>query len=725
MSRQLELNLERRTVKITDLTEKLKHKKNCRTTIKRTRSKIENAIKMAKELVRSGKLKPLSEYKTVMAGDEEFLRQYVQKCFQNGEYVLDFETTGLNPLRDIIVGVCLYTPNELPLYIPINHTTVDNIRIEGQMDEAVCRDILKSLIESETKYINHNVKFDGSMAVTNWGVHFGNFYWDTLIAGKLLNENEKNHRLKYLHAKYVKKDVKDWAGFDDLFEDIPANYVPIDVMSVYGANDGLIAYQLYQFQRKYLDLNHQRKDMRMLAQVMFEIEMPLTPLLIDMELRGVQIDDARAKELDEKYSKLLAETEAKLDAFVEKHKKQILANAEMLRLTNGTGKLNYNSPPQVSFFCYKILKLPVVDSKSPNGTGKDIIKKWLDSNKVKAEHKEWLQTYKEYKTIGKLLTTYIHKIPKAKEPSTNAVHTQFNQYGAVTGRFSSSHPEYKINLQNIPSRNKEIRTIFVAREGHVLISSDFSQIEPRTLASLSGDDEMIQAYKEGKDLYATMGARVYNVGYWDCMEKYEDGTPNPEGKVRRDSMKSVLLGIMYERGAKAIAEQFNKPVRWAEQLIEDFKRAYPKIELYRLKVVHQAETKGYVNTLFGRKRRLPNMQLSNKDDWLYKEAHRQCLNAVIQGTAGDIMKKSMVELWRNEEFRRLGGRILITVHDELICEAPKENAIRCGEILSNTMKRVGEEALGLPMKCDIEITERWYGADISDELVDEEEDDIA
>ena len=160
----------------------------------------------------------------------------------------------------------------------------------------------------------------------------------------------------------------------------------------------------------------------------------------------------------------------------------------------------------------------------------------------------------------------------------------YNQYGAKTGRFSSSDTVSKINLQNIPSKEKRIRKIFKAREGYKLVGGDFSQIEPRVLAYLSGDDSMINAYKEGKDLYAIMGSQVYQLPYDDCKEFYPDGTVNGEGKHRRTTMKSVLLGIMYERGAAAIGEQFNNSSEWAQGLIDNFYKSFPKINQYRLKI---------------------------------------------------------------------------------------------------------------------------------------------
>ena len=191
------------------------------------------------------------------------------------------------------------------------------------------------------------------------------------------------------------------------------------------------------------------------------------------------------------------------------------------------------------------------------------------------------------------------------------------------------------------------------------MGGDFSQIEPRVLAFLSGDESMINAYKEGKDLYAIMGSQVYQLPYEDCREFYPDGTVNAEGKHRRTTMKSVLLGIMYERGATAIGEQFNKSAEWAQQLIDNFYKSFPKINQYRLKIENMAETYGYVTTITGRKRRLPDMQLEDKDDYRYQEAHRQSLNSVIQGSSADIMKLSMIAIYNDPRYKALDCHMII------------------------------------------------------------------
>lgn len=406
--------------------------------------------------------------------------------------------------------------------------------------------------------------------------------------------------------------------------------------------------------------------------------------------------------------------------YVEQFKGFILEHNTLMRLTKGTCKINYNSPQQVAALFYDIFKLKSVSRKEPRGTGDKIVQKFLSTAKKKdtkksREFAEFLTNYSRFKEINKLLGTYVDKIPAVKEPKINAVYTTYNQYGAKTGRFSSSDTVSKINLQNIPSKEKRIRKIFKAREGYKLVGGDFSQIEPRVLAYLSGDESMINAYKEGKDLYAIMGSQVYQLPYEDCKEFYPDGTVNAEGKHRRTTMKSVLLGIMYERGAAAIGEQFNKSSEWAQGLIDNFYKSFPKINQYRLKIENMAETYGYVTTITGRKRRLPDMQLEDKDDYRYQEAHRQSLNSVIQGSSADIMKLSMIEIYRDPRYKELDCHMIITVHDELIMEVPEENVKAGADLLVGTMKRVGHSLIDLPMSVDAEVNDYWYGENLAEQ----------
>ena len=718
MSRkELELNMEREEVSMDDISSRLSHNKVCNVTVKRNKNKLENALAVIQELVKSGRLHAEGEVETIRT--PERLKEYMDHCKQSGEYVLDVETTGLDIYNDILVGICLYTPGETSAYVPFNHTDLQNVRVADQMSEEQVSDIvIPYLQDQELRCINHNIKFDNKKLAWDWKQIIVNIYWDTLIAGYVLNENEP-HGLKPLYNKYILHGKGSSEDYGDLFEGIPFNYVPIEVATVYGANDGFKTYALYKFQAQYLREDHPREDFRKMYYVFREVEMPLIPLCTDMEMRGVEIRDDFAKELSEDFHKEMVEVEAKCDAYVEQFKQYILDHNNLMRLTKGTCKINYSSPQQVAALFYDIFKLRSVSRKEPRGTGDKIIQKFLSTAKKKdtkksREFAEFLENYQRFKEIKKLLGTYVDKIPQVKEPKINAVYTTYNQYGAKTGRFSSSDTVSKINLQNIPSKEKRIRKIFKARDGYKLVGGDFSQIEPRVLAYLSGDESMINAYKEGKDLYAIMGSQVYQLPYEDCREFYPDGTVNAEGKHRRTTMKSVLLGIMYERGATAIGEQFNKSAEWAQQLIDNFYKSFPKINQYRLKIENMAETYGYVTTITGRKRRLPDMQLEDKDDYRYQEAHRQSLNSVIQGSSADIMKLSMIAIYNDPRYKALDCHMIITVHDELIMEVPEENVKEGAELLVGTMKRVGHSLIDLPMSVDAEVNDYWYGENLAE-----------
>ena len=713
----LEINMSREEVGMDDISKRLVHNKVCNVTVKRNKNKLESALAVIQELVKSGRLHAEGEVETIRT--PERLREYMDHCKQSGEYVLDVETTGLDIYNDILVGICLYTPGETSAYVPFNHTDLQNVRVVDQMSEEQVRDIvIPYLQDQELRCINHNIKFDNKKLAWDWKQIIVNIYWDTLIAGYVLNENEL-HGLKPLYNKYILHGKGSSEDYGDLFEGIPFNYVPIEVATVYGANDGFKTYALYKFQAQYLREDHPREDFRKMYYVFREVEMPLIPLCTDMEMRGVEIREDFAKELSEDFNKEMVEVEAKCDAYVEQFKQYILDHNNLMRLTKGTCKINYSSPQQVAALFYDIFKLRSVSRKEPRGTGDKIIQKFLSTAKKKdtkksREFAEFLENYQRFKEIKKLLGTYVDKIPQVKEPKINAVYTTYNQYGAKTGRFSSSDTVSKINLQNIPSKEKRIRKIFKARDGYKLVGGDFSQIEPRVLAFLSGDESMINAYKEGKDLYAIMGSQVYQLPYEDCREFYPDGTVNAEGKHRRTTMKSVLLGIMYERGATAIGEQFNKSAEWAQQLIDNFYKSFPKINQYRLKIENMAETYGYVTTITGRKRRLPDMQLEDKDDYRYQEAHRQSLNSVIQGSSADIMKLSMIAIYNDPRYKALDCHMIITVHDELIMEVPEDHIKEGAELLVGTMKRVGHSLIDLPMSVDAEVNDYWYGENLAE-----------
>lgn len=669
------------------------------------------------KIIEEAKEKAHLEGEGLLIQQEEILKLYVDVCISTGEYVLDVETTGLDCYNDIIVGVCLYTPGEKSAYVPMFHTDLEGNRVGGQINYQKAVNILNKLVTSKAKAINQNIKFDHKMMLTNFNYGYSNIYWDTLIAAKILNENEKEHGLKYLYARYISKS-KDMQKFKDLFKDVPFNFMPLDLAGIYGANDGIKTYELYKFQKQYLNPNQTRADYKKLYHIFMDLEMPLVPILADMETRGIEIREEYTETLRDELATSRDKAYKELLILETKYKTQIMDHPEIYPLIEKAKgdkqyRINYNSPKQLQGYIYDILKFPVVDRRNPRGTGKDIQEKWGGRKLTKTQN-YFLENFQEYKKMDKLIKSFVDKLPIALAKD-NAIHTNFNQVGTTTGRFSSSEPIHKINLQQIPSRGvgTKVRHMFIAREGYVFIGSDYSQIEPRVLARLSEDIEMQAAYKEGRDLYATMASLIFEYPYEECMEFHPvTGELQKEGKIRRTAVKSVLLGIMYGRSPQAIANQFHKTKYWADELIAKFYNHYPNVKKIQVKSEYLAYKYGFVETILGRKRRLPEMRKTVLHSPAYNAWARKCLNAVIQGSSADIMKSAMVNLANNEQWKSLDAHMLLTIHDELICEIKEDQALQGAEILATVMKQTGQDLIDMPMKCDVEITKVWGGKDI-------------
>ena len=723
--------------------------------------------------------------KIELVTDPNRIEEYLHNTLKNGILAVDTETNGLDRIDGKIAGICLYTPGEKGIYIPVGHVSyMTNQPLKDNVPCETMENFFKVCNEHNIKYILHNAKFD--MHILYWmiGVKIVP-YWDTLIAGQLLNENEP-HGLKVLYQKYcVRADEEQQvAKFNTLFNGIEFNSIPPSVGYMYAAFDPIMTYELYKFQEQYLDKEVgqycYRKGLERVADVFREIEMPLIEVVFDMEVQGVDIDTDLAKELKDKYTYYMnlavdnfkaqiieLEVAGAFDELRVKHPDKFNKISEL-----GDININIASNAQLVILFYDVLKLD-----PPKG------QRSVGEEQLKQLHHPLVDCILEYRGMSKLLSTYIEAIPNHIAKKDGKLHANFNQYGAKTGRFSSSDP----NLQNIPSKTKklsdgtvidaghDIRQMFIAGEGNVIIGGDFSQQEPRCLAHMSQDENMINAYLHGKDLYATIASKLYNKPYEECKEFRPDGTVNPEGKQRRSSVKPILLGIMYGRGVNSIAEQMNITKEEAQQVINDFYKQFPKVKEFVEFAQENARTYGFVETAWGRKRRLPNMQLDPieitienpnlistfnpldfsstentevSDEVYYKylrlmnraygreakekvkqqakaegyklvdnggyiaDAQRQCVNSIIQGSAADMTKIAMIQIHRNKRLRELGYKLIIPVHDEVLGVCPRENAKEVRDILEYIMVHVVDGKFEIPMKTDIECTYRWYGEGI-------------
>ena len=711
--------------------------------------------------------KHLGKYKNVsmLIQDEDTLSDYIEKCIDNGVISIDTETTGLDPLLDDIAGICIYTPSMPGAYIPINHVSyITNMPVPNQLDVNTIRSYFKSVIKKHIDIIMFNAKFDIRVLRNKVGLH--NIYctWDCYLAQRLLNENEPTNALKKLHQKYVLNGEEDAFKFDELFKGIPFTMIPLQTAYLYASHDPVITYELYEYQKQFLRADSDREDMRNLYSVLMNIEMPCVEAVANMEDNGILFDMNYQKELSDKYN---IQLQSKLEAFLSDLKQYDDKILDYQTKNANTSKLdtpiNIASPTQLAILFYDIIGIDVVDKKKPRGTGVEILSK-IDLPIAK--------DILEYREVEKLISTYIDKLPNCVNPNDGRIHCSFNQYGADTGRMSSSDP----NLQNIPSHNKDIRKMFIASPGYVLMSSDFSQQEPKALAALCnkhGDSQMYDTFMAGKDLYSEIASKAFNKSYEDCLEFNEDGTTNKQGKARRTQAKSILLGVLYGRGVNSIAEQLKCTPEKAQNIKDSVFRGFPAIKQFEKDSLQMGQELGYVTTIAGRKRRLPDLQLEeyefrwkdgvapdndlldfdseaeqeipertmrkyitrlhncrfNEKRKIFEQANeegiwivdnggkiadatRQTVNARIQGSAADLTKLAMIELNRSKRLKELGFRLLIPVHDEIIAECPEENVKECSKLLAETMSKAAEQLLEMPIKCDVSITRAWYGEEI-------------
>lgn len=711
------------------------------------------SIQLIKQTVESelGHLK--GKYRLIR--EEQDLIDYIDKCIEYGYVAIDTETEGLDPMKDKIAGVCMYMPLDQGVYIPINHVDyIDGSVLERQVPVDIVKRELDRLEKAKVKIIMHNAFFDIRVIRHQVGSYL-TCYWDTLLGAKMLNENENSNGLKVLYSKHV-EDSRN-AKFNDVSRGVLFTWIPLEYALLYAAHDPYMTFKLFEYQEPYLDCSFKKckkLGLQGLSRVFNEIEMPCVEVLCDMADEGIKVDREYQKELSIKYHKELDTAEEKFYSICEEYSDLFdkYENSKLKTKQYKGRKINIGSPTQLAILLYDILRLKWVDPKNQRGTGDDILEKL---------NHPIVESIREYRNAQKLLGTYIDGLDQFIDEN-DVVHPNINQRGAKTGRISINDPA----LQTIPSHNKDIRKLYIVEDDECWLSSDYSGQEVRISASESNDKKMIQAYIEGRDLYSEVASIAFNVPYEQCCEFDKDGNKNPpEYKERRSQAKAVVLGCLYSKGVKAIGEDLKIPKEKAQEVYDKVMKSFPDLNRYLHDSVDMAYELGYVTTHYGSRRRLPEMLLDKyefsytskklKDKWVdddtafyywkrldkawgdekkdiiakaksdgikiidnsmkIAEATRQCVNARIQGSAVELTKSAMVMLHRNKEFKKLGGKIIMTAHDEIIAKAPKKNALRCGQILSECMVKAGEE-FRVPFVCDTEFTDRWFGKDIKDEV---------
>jgi DNA polymerase-1 len=589
------------------------------------------------------------DYETITS--PERLKEVVSSI--GDEFGLDLEATGRDPLTDSIVGIALCKEREKAYYVPVGHASGEQIGKQPALD------ILQPVCENqETAKVGHNLKYD-IMLLGRGGIRVAGRLFDTMIAAYLLNPNKSNHNLDEVSFEYLAKRKTSFA--EVLKKRRSFAEVSIDEATAYAAEDAALSYELK-------DLLFAKLAENDLEKLYFEIEMPLIRVLADMEKAGVKVD-----------APLLNSLSRELEVEIESLSRRIffLAGEEF----------NINSPKQLSKVLFQSLGLsPTKRTKTGFSTDMDVLEE------LAAEH-ELPQEVLNYRSLTKLKTTYIDVLPALVNPRSGRVHTSFNQTVAATGRLSSSDP----NLQNIPVRGewgKRIRAAFIAEEGNLLLSADYSQVELRILAHLSADEGLIGAFRAGIDIHARTASELFGVP----IERVTS-------EMRRTA-KVVNFGVIYGISAFGLSEALNMERKDAERYINQYFERHPGVRAYSEKVLAHANDKGYVTTLFGRKRPIPELKSQNRNTRMQGE--RLAVNSPIQGTAADIIKIAMIRIPERLARESLKARMILQVHDELLLELPEGELEAVQKAVREEMEGAG--GLSVPLRVEVGYGRNWSEA---------------
>lgn len=578
----------------------------------------------------------------------------ILKSLEN--FAFDTETDSLDPISGGLVGMSFAFKENEAYYVPVPEN-----REEANAVLAPFKEVLEN---PQIKKTGQNIKFD-IMVLRKYGIRVQGPLFDTMIAHYLLNP-ELRHNMDYLAETYLQYKT---IAIEELIGPRGKNQlcmrdVPVEKVYEYAAEDADVTLKL----KNYLEPELKKENLETLF---YEIEMPLIYVLAEMELTGVKVDRAALKQSSVSLTKELAGMEQ-----------------EIYRLA-GT-EFNLNSPKQVGEVFFDKLKIADKPKKTKSGsyiTSEDVLEKLRSKHPVVGK-------LLEYRGLKKLLGTYIDALPELIHPETGKIHTSFNQTVTATGRLSSTNP----NLQNIPIRDeigREIRKAFIADSDEcIFFSADYSQIELRIMAHLSGDQHMIDAFNSGADIHAATAAKIYSL---------------PLGSVTQDmrrKAKTANFGIIYGISIFGLAERLNIPRGEAKELIDGYFASYPRIKEYMDESIEVARKNGFVETVFNRKRFLPDINSHNAVVRGYAE--RNAINAPIQGSAADIIKIAMVRIFNRFEKEGLKSKMILQVHDELNFNVYKDEAETVKRIVLEEMENAYK--LRVPLIADCGEGSNWFEA---------------
>ena len=586
---------------------------------------------------------------------EEKRQELLQKILTKEIFSLDTETTGTDPITAELVGMSFAYAENQAFYVPVPAEREEAQKIVN---------LFKPVFENpKTLKVGQNIKYD-MLVLSNYGVEIGGPMFDTMIAHYIL-QPELRHGMDYLAEIYLKYEtikIEELIGAKGKNQKNMRDLPPSDVYK-YACEDADVTLKLKHVLEKELETSN--------AKPLFEeIEMPLVPVLAYMERNGVRIDTDALKETSKHFTARMNQIEAEVHQ---------LAGVEF----------NIASPKQVGEVLFDRLK--IVDKAKKTKTGQYVTSEEVLES-LRGKH-EIVGKILEHRGLKKLLGTYIDALPQLINPHTGRIHTSFNQTVTATGRLSSSNP----NLQNIPIRNedgKEIRKAFIPDDGCEFFSADYSQIELRIMAHLSGDPHMIEAFQKGQDIHAATAAKIYKIDLSQVTRE------------QRSKAKTANFGIIYGISVFGLAERLNVDRKEAKELIDGYFQNYPHVKEYMDESIRSAREKGYIETIFKRRRYLPDINSHNAVVRGYAE--RNAINAPIQGSAADIIKVAMIRIYRRFKEEGLQSKMILQVHDELNFSVVPSEREKIEQIVISEMESAYK--MKAPLQADCGWGKNWLEA---------------
>ena len=600
------------------------------------------------------------EYSLVQT--DEHLKQLIDKLASSERFAFDTETTHEEPMRAELVGLSFSLEQGVAFYAPVRGSEELTSDYKPLDLKKVLSD-LKPVFEKESiQKCAHNAKYD-IIILSHYGIAVQGLSFDTMVASYLLDPSLRQHNLDALAlAHFNLKKIPTSQIIGSGAKQITMDMAPIEQVSEYACEDADVTWRLWNL------LEPQVKE-KNLKSLMDDVEVPLIHVLADMEKTGVAVDKPYMQRMSKELETELAALEKKIYE---------LAGV----------KFNINSPKQLGKVMFEDMGLPVI-RKTKTGYSTDV----SVLEELAKEH-ELPRQILEFRQFTKLKSTYVDALPKLINPKTGRLHTSYNQTVAATGRLSSSDP----NLQNIPIRTELGRTIragFVATDkNHVLLDADYSQIELRIMAHLSGDKTLAESFQQNDDVHRRTAALVFDVDPADVTDD------------QRRKAKEVNFGIMYGMGAYGLSQRLGITPDEGAQFIEAYFTNYPGVQQYMVDIVHQAQEKGYVTTLLNRRRYIPEIKSDNRR--IRDFAERTAINTPIQGSAADMIKVAMINIQRRIEKENLASKMILQVHDELVFDVHKNELDVMQDIVRTEMENA--IALNVPIKVDMGTGINWLEA---------------